>query len=112
MPLRSVVPVGQHCAHGDMRTAHLAILDSSQALDEVRHVDEQASELLHLVRIGIYDLLDSVDTGLKSTTKSVIAACSKQSILPDIKKRSTYPLSHQPSAHPSLAADHQPRRHI
>jgi hypothetical protein len=42
-------------------------LDTGKTFDEIGHVDEQATEFLHMVRIGVDDLFNRIDTGLQCT---------------------------------------------
>lgn len=51
-------------SHND---THLAILNSSKSFDEVGHIYEEASQLLHMIGIVAEDLLDGVNASLKSS---------------------------------------------
>lgn len=44
----------------------LSVLYTGETPNKIRHIDKQASKLLHMVGIDIHDLLNSIDACLQS----------------------------------------------
>jgi hypothetical protein len=58
-------------AAADELRAHLAVLYPRETLDQIRHVHQQRSELLHVISVAPHDLLNGIHTSLQGAGTSV-----------------------------------------